>query len=153
MLSYYNQIEHDLIDRKNPKALEFLTSLTKVEITTGSFGRSSAEQNAQLNRLSGSSLEKAWLTHVQQQGFRIPDDGQVLIEAFNTRADFIYKDAQAVIYIDGPHHGQEQQKSLDEELTKNMQNAGLVVIRFPKEQTKWPAIFSQYPDIFGANSK
>lgn len=130
LLSYYNQPEHELIDRKNSEALEFLTALTQVEISSGSFGRSAKQQQEQLDRLSASSLEKTWLERVKQQGYRMPDDAQVLIAAFNTRPDYVYRDAQAVIYIDGPHHEKPQQSKLDDELTKKMQDAGLVVIRF-----------------------
>jgi len=84
------------------------------------------------------------------EGYRLPDDAQVLIEAFNTRPDYVYKEQQVAIYIDGPHHEKENQRKLDDVLTKELEDAGLLVIRFPKEQSAWKAIFIKYPEIFGA---
>ncbi|NNK96562.1 MAG: DEAD/DEAH box helicase, partial [Desulfobacterales bacterium] len=64
LLSYYNQPDHDLIDRRNPKVLEILRALTRATIVASTGGRTHSDQSEQLARLSNSSLEKAWLTYV-----------------------------------------------------------------------------------------
>mgnify|MGYP006412288021 FL=1 len=150
LLSYYNQTEHELIDRANLRVKGFLSDLAHSESETGVYGKTAEEQQEKLDRLSGSSLEKAWLSHLKTEGYRLPDDAQVLIEAFNTRPDYVYKEQQVAIYIDGPHHEKENQRKLDDVLTKELEDAGLLVIRFPKEQSAWKAIFIKYPEIFGA---
>ena len=43
----------------------------------------------------------------------------------------------------------EHQSRIDEAKNKELRDAGFEVIRFPKEQPAWPAIFGQYPDVFG----
>lgn len=149
LLSYYNQPEHSNIDRRNTDVLELLCRLTRAEGRKGTEGRSAETHYDELVRLSGSSLEKAWLKFINERGYNLPDRAQVLLEQFNTRSDFAYSRSQAVVYIDGPHHDQDPQKKLDEKITANLGDAGITVIRFPKDQAIWPSIIAKYPDIFG----
>ncbi|MEW8063554.1 MAG: DEAD/DEAH box helicase [Candidatus Thiodiazotropha endolucinida] len=149
LLSYYNQPDHELIDRRNPEVLEILRELTRATIISSTGGRTHTAQTEQLQRLSSSSLEKAWLSYVEKNGHRLPDEAQLTLEQFETRPDYLYRQHQAVVYVDGPHHEQATQRSLDEALTRKLEDAGLLVIRFPKEQSRWPAIFARYPEVFG----
>ncbi len=150
LLSYYNQPDHELIDRRHPQVIELLKKLTRSSISVSSRGRSYQDQHEQLDRLSGSSLEKAWLDYVRNHGHRLPDDAQLTLEQHGTRPDYVYRDYQAVVYVDGPHHEQPGQSKLDDKITRRLEDAGLTVIRFPKDQSRWPAIFAQYPDLFGS---
>jgi very-short-patch-repair endonuclease len=143
-------MDHKLIDRQHPDVVELLEQLSSSTLKISTEGRSHAEQTDQLSHLSSSSLEHAFLNYLKQNSHRLPDDAQVVIEKFNTRPDFIYKAQQATIYIDGPHHENPRQKNLDDQLTRQLEDAGLTVIRFPKEQNQWAAIITRYPDIFGA---
>ncbi len=38
---------------------------------------------------------------------------------------------------------------IDQQTTRALEDAGVIVIRFPKEQMDWPGIFKHYPEIFG----
>jgi superfamily II DNA/RNA helicase/very-short-patch-repair endonuclease len=149
LLSYYNQPDHTEIDRKHPQVLDLLCRLTRSKADRGTLGRDAEEQMAELQNLSGSSLEQAWLDHVKAYGLRLPDRAQFVLHEFHTRPDFGYSGAQALIYIDGPHHENLHKKALDSKLTQQLENAGFLVIRFPKEQNRWPEIFARHPDIFG----
>jgi superfamily II DNA/RNA helicase/very-short-patch-repair endonuclease len=149
LLSYFNQMDHPLIDRQHPDVVELLTKLAQTSVKTSTQGRSHTEQTDRLTHLSDSSLEQAFLDHLRQENHRLPDDAQVVIEKFNTRPDFIYKTQQALIYIDGPHHENPRQKNLDDDLNTQLENAGLTVIRFPKERNQWAGTIARYPDIFG----
>ncbi|OED38242.1 hypothetical protein AB833_20535 [Chromatiales bacterium (ex Bugula neritina AB1)] len=153
LLSYYNQPEHELIKRRNEVVVDLLSNLTKASVNTGQSGRNHGEQLQHLDNLSASSLEKAFINYLKQHNHKLPDEAQQSIEAFNTRPDFIYRQNQAVVYIDGPHHEKPAQQKIDDALTKQLTGAGLTVIRFPKEQSRWSAIVKQYPDVFGAPSK
>jgi very-short-patch-repair endonuclease len=149
LLSYYNQPEHELIDRRNPAVLHLLCRLTAAEARKGTEGRTFEEQFDELVRLSGSSLERSWLELVRAHGFRLPDRAQPLIHEHGTRADFAYAHAQALIYIDGPHHQGDRQHELDARITERLEDAGYTVVRFAEDQGRWPAVFAAYPDIFG----
>lgn len=149
LLSYFNQSEHREIDRKHPAVLDLLCRLTRANRRMGTEGRNADEQFSELSRLSGSTLEQAWLQHVRESGYHLPDRAQVLLEAYGTRPDYVYREAQALIYVDGPHHDQNSQRRLDRKITHDLENGGFTVIRFPKETAYWPAIFAAYPDVFG----
>ena len=41
---------------------------------------------------------------------------------------------------------------IDAAKNQALRDAGYEVIRFAKEQSSWPAIFNQYPDVFGKES-
>ncbi len=149
LLSYYNQPDHTLIDRKRRPVLDLLCRLTRAEARRGTLGRDADEQYEELLRLCSSSLERAWLQAVRNHGYRLPDRAQFTLDGFQTRPDFGYRDSQALIYIDGPHHETKHQQAIDEALTAKLEDAGFLVIRFPKEHEKWPEIFARHPDVFG----
>ncbi len=150
LLSYYNQIDHELIDRQDSKVLNLLCRLTRVDAARGSEGRSMDQQVDDLLTVSHSSLEREWLSFLKQHGLRLPDGGQTLLSEHSTRPDFVYREQGALIYIDGPHHQQKKQQQLDDTITQRLIDAGFTVIRFPQDQKKWSAICQQYKDIFGA---
>jgi very-short-patch-repair endonuclease len=54
------------------------------------------------------------------------------------------------VYIDGPHHDRDRQKSLDNGVTALLENAGFTVVRFPADQQVWPSIVKTYAWLFGA---
>ncbi len=153
LLSYGNQTDHRSIQRKNEVVLDLLCRLTQAEAQRGTAGRSSDEQYEELDRLSGSSLEKAWLATVRRAGYRLPDKAQFSMSDYMVRPDFGYSgDSPALIFIDGPHHESDYQMHLDEEKNKQLRDAGFEVIRFPKESSAWPELFGRYPDVFGRGS-
>ena len=153
LLSYYNQPDHSIIDRKKQEVMQLLCRLTHAEAEKGSEGRSAEDQFAELWRLSASSLEHAWLTLVREQRYYLPDRAQRLIEEHGTRPDFAYSKAQALVYVDGPHHDGDAQKRLDATITDRLEDAGYTVIRFGVDQDAWSAVFASYPDIFGRGSR
>lgn len=157
LLSYYNQPDHTLIDRQGAdnegKVLDILCRLTRAEARVGTFGRSPDEQAGELHRVTTSSLEMAWLSHVESLGYRLPDRGQETIARCNTCADYYYEDWKAAIFIDGPHHEVPKQAGADQEITRCLEAAGYYVVRFPKEQAGWPEIFATHADLFGAGKQ
>lgn len=153
LLSYYNQPDHTVIDRQDAanegKALDILCRLTRAQGRLGTFGRTPEQQEEELARLSGSSLEQAWLAHVDSHGYRRPDRGQESIPDCNTCADFFYADWKAAIYIDGPHHDEPAQRERDEAINRALAASGHYVVRFPREQARWPEIFAAHAGLFG----
>ncbi len=144
LLSYYNQPDHPLIDRKHPQVLELLCRLTRAQGDTDPDGR----QTRTLEALSGSSLERAWLDEIRKRGLRQPDRAQFTLKDFPVRPDFGYSDYQALIFIDGPHHDALHQQAIDVKITQELVEAGYLVIRFPKDRDQWDAVFDQYRDVF-----
>jgi very-short-patch-repair endonuclease len=153
LLSYYNQPDHTLIDRKDKNAsgllLDILCRLTLASTEQGTQGRAPAQHDAELSRTAGSSLEQAWLAHVSDNGYRKPDRGQHTIAAVGTCVDFFYDDLHLAVFIDGPHHDTEGQKQKDANINRKLDELGYLVVRFPKETTAWSDIFKNNTDLFG----
>jgi len=149
LLSYYNQPDHEAIDRKNRPMIELLVRLSKGSSRFATGGRAPGDQLNDLLTMAGSSLEKDWLMHLNERGYRLPDKAQPLLSEFETRPDFLYERTQALIYIDGPHHDTIGRKMADDRLTRTLEEAGYTVIRFFKDTHLWPSVLDKYPDVFG----
>lgn len=153
LLSYYNQPDHTLIDRKDKDAdgllLDILCRLTQAGTSQGTQGRDPEQQDAELARTAGSTLEQSWLAYVAEHRYRKPDRGQHTIAAASCRADFFYDDLQLAVFIDGPHHETDTQRQQDANTNQRLDALGYLVVRFPKEATAWPDIFNTNVDLFG----
>src|SRR5690606_14680472 len=66
LLSYYNQMDHIDIDRRNPELVSLLESLINSVIVTSTDGRSYEDHYQELLKLCGSSLEQAFLKHLKK---------------------------------------------------------------------------------------
>lgn len=42
------------------------------------------------------------------------------------------------------------QQAKDAEANRKLEDLGFIVVRFPKEQDQWPAIFQANADLFGS---
>lgn len=153
LLSYYNQPDHTLIDRKDKKAkgllLDILCRLTSARTHLGTQGRAPVQHDAELTRTAGSSLEQAWLQYVNEYGYRKPDRGQHTITQAKACADFFYDDLNLAVFIDGPHHETDARSTQDAALDRTLDDLGYLVVRFPKEQAYWQGIFKANADLFG----
>jgi len=149
LLSYYNQMDHPLIDRQNQDLLHLLCRLT---------ASSSKKQNKsadgdtfqELLNATTSSLERKWLNFVKLSGYHLPDKGQPYLESYDTRPDFAYTKNQALIYIDGPHHHEANRTHEDKIIKQRLENGGFTVIRFTFDQKEWTNIVNQYAWVFGS---
>lgn len=144
--SYFNQRDHELLDRKVLRDL--LASWARGAVETSPSTATREEHKQALWRLCQSDLETRWLDLVDELGLRLPTDAQALIEACNARPDFLYRADNVAIFIDGPHHDTSAQRALDRTQEAALVNRGSTVIRF-HHAADWEAIFAQYPSIFG----
>jgi very-short-patch-repair endonuclease len=146
LMTYTNQRDHALLDRQAIRDL--LLQLTKARISASPAPRSRTEQLERLKRQAGSALEKRWLDELETRNLRLPSRAQPLIEACNTRPDFLYDDHLVAVYVDGPPHANPESKDRDQVAAECMQDHGFTVIRFGHEDD-WDAIFARYPGVFG----
>ncbi|MCC7542078.1 MAG: DEAD/DEAH box helicase [Deltaproteobacteria bacterium] len=146
LLSYYNQREHRLLDRKLLPELLRTWMLGKVRTSPRPEPRQ--EHVARLKRLAQSDLERSWIDLVDRQGLKLPSDGQVFIDAANARPDFLYRQEGAAIFVDGPVHDDERQRGSDREQQDALEDAGFAVIRF-HHAVDWLGVIRGYPSVFG----
>lgn len=149
LMSYTNQMDHQLLDRQTVKGLLLELSLSTVESSSSILPRAAHLET--LRRLSSSQLEKDWLQYLEDLNLHLPTDAQKLIEKCRTRPDFTYQDKLAAIYVDGPPHDFPDRQQRDTDQTNCLEDMGWTVIRF-HHKDDWQTIISKYPSVFGGKS-
>ena len=149
LLSYYNQPDHPQIDRRDEVLLDLLCRLTRVERQDLAAPTSTRDSFDELMNASSSGLEKEWLNYLKANGYHLPDRAQPYLEEFSTRPDFAYTHHQTLVYLDGPHHEGQTQKSLDADITRRLEDAGFTVVRFDTERSLWDRTANEYAWVFG----
>jgi very-short-patch-repair endonuclease len=146
LMSYFNQREHLLLDRKliRDELLRLKDAVT--EESPASLPR--AEHLDRLLRRAESELERRWLRCLDERGHRLPSHAQELIEAARTRPDFMYREEQVAIYIDGPVHDFPERRERDRQQTEWLEDQGYTVLRFAHDD-EWGAILARFPNVFG----
>jgi len=106
LLSYYNQRQHDILDRYSIKeTLEYLMDCD-VSGTQGNNDRE-AQYAMLLNGYDkNSGTELKLLKYLYQNGFSLPDKAQVNIKEYYVSADFIYSTSSGsvIVFCDGAVH-------------------------------------------------
>lgn len=146
LMSYFNQREHRLLDRNliRRELLQFADAI--VEESPTSVPRTTHLE--QLLQQCDSELERRWLRYLDEHGHRLPSHAQYLIEAAQTRPDFLYREEQVAIYIDGPIHDFPERQQRDRTKAEWLEDQGYTVVRFAHDE-EWDVILQKYPHIFG----
>jgi very-short-patch-repair endonuclease len=153
LLSYYNQTDHPLIDRRNVEVLDFLCRLIRADYQEVQTVPSVSDSFEALLNASVSSLEKEWLVYLKDRHLRLPDRGHHTLREHDVNPDFEYLEDQVVVFIDGPAHDQPAQKEKDKEITSRLENAGYTVIRFGYEKAGWDKLLNDHAWVFGEGVK
>jgi ATP-dependent helicase YprA (DUF1998 family) len=150
LMSYYNQRDHRLLDRK--RIVELLQALAAADVSASPVVEPRSEHLQALLSLCDSTLEREWLCWLDEQGYRLPSKAQPLIETCGTRPDFLYEDAFVAVYIDGPHHQYPERRTRDQAQSTCMEDMGYTVVRFTLRES-WSSIILQHPSVFGDGGK
>ncbi|MFO0560257.1 MAG: DEAD/DEAH box helicase [Polyangiales bacterium] len=145
LLSYYNQRDHELLDRRAIRDGLMALARASVASAPGDVSRIEAVQSL-LNRCD-SELERRFVRELDARGLRLPDDAQVRIGT-ETRVDFLYREAQAAVFVDGPHHDEGAQREKDRAINEALDDKGYLVIRF-HHGADWAEIFAREKSTFG----
>ena len=125
LLSYYNQPDHELIDRRRPSVLRFLIALAECN----------AWEQKETVKPQGKVAE--WLAELDRFSLRRPDEIGFSNGIIN--ADAIYREHCAIVVI-----GEAMRETLE-----NAEKIGYSLIEFPPDISKWPEVFDCYKQIFG----
>ncbi len=146
LLTYYNQLDHRLLDRQAIR--DFLFDLAEAHVAAGPTEKPRSEHLEQLMRQADSELERQWLRYLEQRLLHLPSHAQRLIESCGTRPDFFYEDYKVAIYVDGHYHDYPERRERDAAYTMCLEDRGYIVIRFGHEED-WASKVGEYPNIFG----
>ena len=153
LLSYYNQIDHDILDRSTVR--EPLLSLRDARLILSPGAPPRAARLEELKSKCDSDFERSWLDFLQEYGFNLPDAAQQPLEKYQTTPDFLYRGrSRAAVYIDGPCHDPAGQKAHDEAIDKQLERGGWNVLRFRyDEKDRWLELLRRHEHIFGKGNR
>jgi ATP-dependent helicase YprA (DUF1998 family) len=149
LMSYYNQPDHKLLDRK--RLGEVLRPLLTATVEAAPTGLTRDEQFERLNRSAASDLEKRWLTFLHKGKYRLPTEAAKLFPQVQTRPDFFYAQEKVVVYVDGAPHDFAERQVRDAQQQRAMEDLGYIVLRFRHDE-EWEPLVSKYPSVFGSRS-
>lgn len=151
LLSYANQYVHTLIDRHLVR--DRLLALARSWTVRSAGGRGRAEQGEWLDRVSDTDFERSFVDWLKQHDYRLPDEGQTLVEEAGARPDFVYRLASGnvAVFVDGPIHDAGRQRERDSEVEADLRDLGWNVVRF-RYDGDWDEVARSYPSVFGATA-
>jgi ATP-dependent helicase YprA (DUF1998 family) len=146
LMSYYNQPDHKLLDRK--RLGDLLGELLKARVEVAPTGLSRDEQFERLNRVAASDLERRWLQFLMEGNYRLPTEAARLFPEAHTRCDFFYAEANVAVYVDGAPHDFVERQTRDAGQQAAMEDLGYIVLRFRHDE-QWDPLVKRYPSVFG----
>jgi hypothetical protein len=146
LLSYGNQRDHRLLDRKRIAGL--LMQLATATVSVSGTPDTPEEHVRKLKALAGSNLERAWLDFLATRGHALPTAAQKATPGIYARPDFQYG-TNVVVFIDGPVHDYPNIAERDTGVRDALEDAGYLVIAFGMDESAWPTVIAAYPNVFG----
>ncbi|PTQ87171.1 DEAD/DEAH box helicase [Agitococcus lubricus] len=132
LLSYFNQPDHDYINRRNTDALKVLVALANAEVKPKSIPISSAD-----NSQTDDSLN-LWLQALDANGLKRPDAMQVSVNQGAAIAAGQYKSARTLVFL----------SDVDVTTATMLADKGWQVLNF-SDPSQWQAQFAVHADVFG----
>jgi len=134
LLSYFNQPDHEHINRRNADALKLLVALANAQVQP-------VECSAALvaaTILADEPLD-AWLSALSQAGAMQPDAVNVSVNNGVATAAAQYKASRALVFL----------SAVDDQTTSVLQDKGWQVLDF-SDASRWPQQFAAHADVFGS---
>lgn len=150
LLSYTNQPDHDLLNRYLVR--DILRDWQQAQVLERDRTMTREQHRDELIKLTQSSLEREFIDWLYENGYRMPDKAQVLIEDPYARPDFYFESGRVCVYVDGPAHEDELVRQRDAIDRAKLERRGyqVVSVTYP---SRWPAEVAEWPDVFGEGTK
>ncbi len=136
LLSYYNQPDHENINRRNADALELLVALANANVQAVTLSAQPAPATG------GDSLGQELLSVISQRGLNQPDATFVAVSGGAATAVAQYKSARALVFTQTPA----------EDIIQQLTDKGWSCVD-ASDQSSWNTLFSRYANIFGVNEE
>lgn len=134
LMSYYNQPDHELIDRRDETTKEFLIRLAGSR--TENLLKNVVAAKAAVTLKQNGSIEK-WLNLASN--YEVPNpDGSTLIEN-GEKVDLVWKESYVAASI----------YDLKKETIINLENKGFEVLVFGEDENKWQPLFDKLKSLVG----
>ncbi|MEJ2074582.1 MAG: DUF1998 domain-containing protein [Reinekea sp.] len=136
LLSYYNQPDHENINRRKADALELLVALANANVKPVVL----TEQIAPA--IGGDPLGQELLSVISQRGLNQPDATFVTVSVGAATAVAQYKNARALVFTQSPAA----------DIIQQLTDKGWSCVD-ASDQSSWNTLFNRYANIFGANEE
>ncbi len=155
LLSYYNQPDHEILDRRRVR--DPLLALREATLSLSSGPQTRTDRLNSLKEQTETNLEKEWLDFIEEKGLRLPTYAQYVVASIPTRLDFFYTDesgTRLAVYVDGPPHDYPEQAADDQRIRARLDELGydVAVFRYD-ERDKWLAVVEEFAAVFGFQPK
>lgn len=127
LLSYYNQMEHVEIDRRDPDALRILVALANGMV----------RKNGPETEVEKGSLEQEFLTVLKQKGYQPPEVSNVELKN-GAVIPLFYKGDRVALFFE----------PVAAETAQYCADSSIRTIEVGKNSSDWDALFTVYSDVF-----
>lgn len=134
LLSYFNQPDHEHINRRNADALKLLVALANAQVQPVECSPTTVAATT----LAEAPLD-AWLSALRQAGAVQPDAVNVSVNNGVATAAAQYKASRALVFL----------SAVDDQTTSVLQDKGWQVLDF-SDASRWPQQFAAHADVFGS---
>ncbi|MFP8968487.1 DEAD/DEAH box helicase [Pokkaliibacter sp. CJK22405] len=142
LLSYFNQPDHENINRRDRDALELLVTLANANVRQSSQIGSDAASNSMLDshKTTGSAAE--FLSTIEKNGFNKPDATMVTVAGGVAKAVAQYKSARTLIFTDWPN----------DETIQQLTDKGWTCLN-ASNSAQWESLFNEHSKLFNPEGR
>ena len=133
LLSYFNQPDHAVIDRRDESAIEFLIELTHDGLK-GKEIRATSDTKLEEDELD---LRVLWLDALREAGYKMPDDTPFVFKRLGLSVGARYKELRTVVVFE----------PMSEDDREALDDFGWSVLDF-SERSLWNEVFAEHKEIF-----
>ncbi len=133
LLSYYNQPDHEHINRRDPEVQRLLVALAHATVRPGKAPATDTSHSGPPDQLA------AWLSSLRQLGHRMPDDTRYALAGGRGTVDARYRSARCLVFLTPP----------PDTVLRYAVDQGYTTLVFPDDPATWPPVFSSHPSVFG----
>lgn len=137
LLSYFNQPDHEHINRRNAEALQMLVSLANAKVQIAPFPGDSAKGATTLGDGAGDSLHAQWMAAVSVAGWPPPDHAPLAVLGGRAHVAAQYKAARVLVSL----------QVLPPDILAELADKGWTVLDMSNRQL-WPQQFEQHDVLF-----
>jgi hypothetical protein len=136
LMSYFNQPDHELIDRRDERARQILLRLARARSTVDRRSQGQPDVGAHGNE-SGDGTRARWQRQLRAVGLPSPDQEPLLIDG--QRVEAVWREHYAAALVDDAEHIVEQR----------LRDRGFEVVVFGVVETEWPESFARLASALG----
>lgn len=131
LLSYFNQPDHDNINRRNPETLQLLVALANANVQP--------QGDSQPENTTNSDLHDQWLQALNQQQLPLPDAQNLAVNKGAATAAAQYKTARVLVFLTLP----------DSDNSTRLQERGWQLLDFSNPEL-WPQRFTELAQLINS---